>query len=255
MTISQSITAIVLAGQRPGTDPLASAFNQTYKALIPLAGRPMLLYALDALKNAKDIGAIRIMAEESGPILALGDFDVAQSAGSIASTIAPLMHIMTGPMLITTADHALLTPEMIEDFVRGARGHDLAIGMVERGTLLASYPNSKRTWLRFRDGAYSGANLFWIGSTKIMPVLEIWRGVEQNRKKGRALIGAFGPLLLIGVLLRILSLRGALHHLGRRFGISIAPVILTQAQACIDVDTVDDHAHVEALLKARTHPS
>lgn len=240
-----------MAGQRPGVDPLADALGQEFKALIPIAEKPMLLHVVEALQTSNCIGEIRIMAQNINAIKAIGNFDVGVSADSIAATIAPLVAAMDEPMLITTADHALLTPEMIDSFVSSAAGHDLAVGLVERRTLIAAYPESKRTWLKFRGGQYSGANLFWIGSAKMLPILEIWRNVEQNRKKTRALLGAFGPFLLLGVALRLLSLEAALSRIGKRHGISIAPVILPQAEACIDVDNVADHRQVEEILRER----
>ena len=244
-------SAIVLAGQRPGIDPLAAHFGETYKALVPVAGEPMLSRVVRSLIDMPKIGRVVVLAQDVAAIAQAGDFVVEASGPTIASTIAPLIEHARAPLLITTADHALLDAAMLDHFITRAQGADLAIGLVERRTLLAAYPTSKRTWLRFRGGAFSGANLFWIGSAKVMPLLEIWARVEQRRKRGRALIGAFGPLLLLGVALRLLSLEDALARVGRRFGLTIKAVILPQAEACIDVDSVADHALVEQILARR----
>lgn len=251
MTYVSPVKAVILAGQRPGTDALASAFDARYKALIPIGGRPMLCHILQTLKNSDGIGHVTVLAQDHDAFTGLGEFELADSAGSIADSIAPLIEKMDGPIIITTADHVLLTPDMVRQFREEATGHDLAIAMVEKSTLLSAYPDSRRTWLKFRGGHYSGANLFWIGSDRVKPVLDIWRQVEQDRKKGRALIGAFGPFILLGVGLRLLSLRTALKLVGRRFGISITPVILPQAEACIDVDSVSDHKMVSEILEKR----
>ena len=56
-------------------------------------------------------------------------------------------------------------------------------------------------------GAWSGANLFWFGDPKVSEVLALWRTIEQERKRGRAVIRAFGPLMLAGVGLHLLQLR------------------------------------------------
>lgn len=245
------ITAIILAGQRPGVDPLAAAFDVNCKALIPVGGIPMVSRVFAALNAHPAISRIQVMAQDVAAVGQAGDFQVLPSGPSIAATIAPLIADAREPLLITTADHALLDTDMLEHFIAQARGADLAIGLVERRTLLTSYPQNQRTWLKFRGGAYSGANLFWIGSPKIMPLLDVWKHVEQRRKRGRALLGAFGPLILIGVVLRLLTLESALTRVGKRFGLGIMPVILPQAEACIDVDSVADHALVERIIAAR----
>src|SRR3546814_2208406 len=65
----------------------------------------------------------------------------------------------------------------------------------------------------------SGANLFWLANDNIKPLLNLWRGVEQDRKKGMKIVAAFGPLLLAGALLRLLTIQQAVLLAGRRFGV------------------------------------
>ena len=124
-------------------------------------------------------------------------------------------------MLVTTADHALLDESMIADFTKRATGADIAIGLVEARPLLARLPGTKRTWIRFRGGRYSGANLFALGSPRAAKAIELWRGVEQDRKKGWRLLKALGPAGILG-LLRLRSLGQTLDAVGRRLGLDRA---------------------------------
>lgn len=244
------ISAVLLAGERPGGDPLARAFGVPAKALVPVAGEAMGARVARALAAASDLGSVRIFGNPAA-MAALGDIVVEAAGPTIAATVRPLIETMDGPLLITTADHPLLDMAMLAGFIAGARGQDLAMGVVERRVLIAAYPGNRRTWLRFRKGAWSGANLFWIGSRRVLPILEAWARVEQRRKRGWALIGAFGPLLLAGVALRLLTLQGALDRLGRRHGLRIKAVALAQPEACIDVDSLADHALVERIIRNR----
>jgi hypothetical protein len=72
------------------------------------------------------------------------------SAGSISRSVADVAGSADAPwpVLVTTADHPLLTPDMVAAFVAGAGGADVAVALVERRTLLARYPGNRRTWLR-----------------------------------------------------------------------------------------------------------
>jgi hypothetical protein len=123
--------------------------------------------------------------------------------------------------------------------------------MVERATLLARYPASRRTWLKFRDGWWSGANLFWFGSAKARAVIALWQEVEQDRKKGWKIIASFGPLVLLGALLRLLGLRSGIARIGRRFGLNARLVAMHKAEACIDADKVEDVTLIEEILRGR----
>jgi hypothetical protein len=84
------------------------------------------------------------------------------SLGTIAETMLELCSdpATPWPLLVTTADHALLDPATVDEFSIAAGTADLAVGVVERGTLMGRFPSAERTWLRFRGGAYTGANLF-----------------------------------------------------------------------------------------------
>lgn len=258
----RGVTAILLAGRRPGVDPLAAHFGVSDKGLIEVAGEAMLSRVARTLLTHAMIHRIIILSQE-GEALAghpqthwMGDesriaFERAGSSIAGALTIALERHEHRFPFLVTTADNPLLDHRMIDAFVEDAAGHDAAFALVERRTLLARYPGSKRTWLRFRGGAYSGANLFWFGSARVLPVLNLWRGIEQQRKKGRAVIGAFGPLTLIGAALRILSLDQAVSRTASRFGISAKPVVLPFPEACIDVDTSEDQRLVDQIIRSR----
>ena len=49
----------------------------------------------------------------------------------------------------------------------------VAAGVVEARVLLAAHPDNRRTWLRFRGGAWSGANLFALKGGQVMPALRL----------------------------------------------------------------------------------
>ena len=167
--MSRSWTAILLAGERPGENDFAASHGVASKALIPVGGEAMLGRVARTLLKVDGVNRILVLAQQpealfQGPLAwmaeeprigtaASGD-GIAVSIDTVAGSVAPF------PILVTTADHALLTLEMIEAFIRGSDGNDVAVALVERHTVEAAYPETKRTWLRFRGGDYTGANLF-----------------------------------------------------------------------------------------------
>src|SRR3546814_6967483 len=142
----------------------------------------------------------------------------------------------------------LLDHSMIDSFLDGVDDADLAVAMVERRVLLSRYPQSRRTWLKFRQGCWSGANLFWLANDNVKPLLNLWRGVEQDRKKGMKIVAAFGPLLLAGALLRILTIQKAVFLAGRRFGVKAHIIPIPQTEECIDVDKPEDQDLEENIM-------
>jgi hypothetical protein len=172
------------------------------------------------------------------------------SRGTIAETMLGLLDDATieWPLLVTTADHALLDAATIDEFAHGASGADIAIGVVGRANLLRRLPGTQRTWLKFRGGAYTGANLFALKSPAVRPAIELWRLVEQDRKKAWRVMSLLGPVMLLCVALRLVSLDEVLAQLGGRLGLALKAVRLSNPLAGVDVDKPADHTLVEAIL-------
>ncbi|WP_367120020.1 NTP transferase domain-containing protein [Sphingomonas sp.] len=257
----QRWTAILLAGQRPGVDPLAQAFGESRKAKVKVAGEAMLSRVARTLLAAPGIERIVVMAQAPAQLF---DGDCAWMAsepriGTVHSDsgIATSVAAVAGgpeapwPVLVTTADHPLLTVPMIEAMMAGAGDADVAVGVVGRRILLAAYPENRRTWLKFRGEAWSGANLFVLRSDRARIALGLWSEVERDRKKAMKLIAHFGPWLAIRALTRTITLEAAMRAVGRKSGLVAKPVALPFAEACIDVDKPGDHALAEQILAAR----
>ena len=115
--------------------------------------------------------------------------------------------------------------------------------------MLAAYPAARRTWLKFRGGAYSGANLFALHNDAAKPAVAFWSAVEQDRKKGWKIFARFGPWLLFRALSRTIGFKEAMAQAGRRMGLRAEPIILPIAEAAIDVDKPDDLELVTEILE------
>ena len=249
--------AIVLAGSRPGRDAFAAQFGNDIKALVAVAGEPMVRRPVRALLANSNVARVVVLSQAPERIAAVIPKDprleFRQSTTTIAQTMLAICRDQNTrwPLLVTTADHALLDTAIIDEFCAAARGADLAVGVVDRRVLTRRFPQAERTWLKFRGGAYTGANLFVLASPRVSPVIELWRQVEQDRKKGWRLIALVGPVVLGGALLRLLSIDNVLARLGRKLGLSIKAVRLSNPVAGIDVDKPADHALAEDIFAGR----
>jgi GTP:adenosylcobinamide-phosphate guanylyltransferase len=254
-------TAIVLAGTRPGGDSFAAAHGVSAKALIPVVGEPMVGRVVHSLLGCPSIGRIILLAQQLEPlrsgnlawIRSEPRISLAESGAGIASSVAACAGSAQAPfpLLVTTADHALLTSEMVGSFLAETDGADVSVGLVDRRTLEAAYPRNQRTWLRFSDGDYSGANLFALRTEAARAGLELWSSVEQDRKKARKLMLRFGPILALRALTRTISLDKAIDKIAGRLGFTARAIRLPFAEAAIDVDKPSDLELAEQILAAR----
>ena len=249
-------TALLLAGSRPGGDPFAESNGVRAKALIPVAGEPMIARPVRALLGNADVDRVRVLAQDGALLDPALPKDVRLTVEPSEATIAATLEAILAdpatryPLLVTTADHALLDGPMIDDFCARADGADVAIGLVERRPLMARLPQTRRTWIGFRGGAYSGANLYALGSPKAARAVALWREVEQDRKKGWKLLTALGLPGLLG-LMRLRTLDQVLAAMGGKLGMTIRAVEMANPLAAVDVDKPADLILVEAILAGK----
>ncbi|MDX1423859.1 MAG: nucleotidyltransferase family protein [Kiloniellales bacterium] len=258
------LTALILAGERGGANPVAEAAGVSEKCWAPVAGVPMVLRVVACLARCRGVGRIAV-ALQSGAT----DADLAalsRHAGGIELRVLPCGDCPTGsilaavdalrepyPLLITTADHPLLRPEMVEHFWQAcaASRADIAAAVTPASVIQGAYPESQRTYLRFADGRRSGANLFALLTPQGRRAIEFWRRIEQNRKRPWRLMSAFGLAPLLAYLLGRLTVADAARRASEIVGAEAAIVDLPFAEAAIDVDKPADFVLVDRILRDR----
>jgi GTP:adenosylcobinamide-phosphate guanylyltransferase len=248
-------TALVLAGSRGPDDPVARHCGIEHKCLAPVRGTPMLTRVLQTLAASSSIG--RIFVSLADPAILLGLAPAARCS-VLLSGATPSTSVLQAldevsdplPLLITTADHPLLSAAMVDGFCAEAwaDGADLVAGLTDARVIRAAYPEARRTYLRFADAAYSGANLFALLTPESRRAVAFWRRVEQERKRPWRLVRAFGLGPLLAYLLGRLTLDDAMGRASTLIGARVAAVRLPFAEAAIDVDKPADLALVETIL-------
>jgi len=255
------LTAIVLAGDRTKADSLINHSNVGSKAMIDIDGLPMVRRVLNALRLSRVVNKIALSGPEASEVSK--DEQLAQwvEAGEVSwsepgvspSTSAYQAMQALGPeeaVLLTTADHPLLTAEIVDAFGRQSLADDVdvVVGLAPHALVLEAYPGIRKTVLRFSDGDFCGCNLFAFITPEGRRAARFWRRIEQQRKKPLVVIGLLGWWTVIRYRLGLLSLEEALAKLSKRLGLRIRAVILPYANAAIDVDSVADLMLVKGSL-------
>ncbi|WP_439620766.1 nucleotidyltransferase family protein [Hyphomonas sp.] len=252
----RSVPALVLAGARASGDPLCLSENVPSKALLDIHGEPMLARVLRALTLSHAVQEpIRVAGLDDDLLLSASGGMAVRAAvsaegGPAASLMGALAEDVPIPLLVTTCDHALLTPEMVDYFLEQAiaGGADLAVGLTTRETIEDSYPQTKRTYLAFGGSELSGCNLFYIATPDALRAVHFWRAAEQDRKRPWRIARRFGPLTALRILLGRPGVEKVFEIVSARLGARIGAVILPFAEAAIDVDSTGDLELVRGIL-------
>jgi CTP:molybdopterin cytidylyltransferase MocA len=238
--------ALVLAGSRPEIDPLLTYADVAHKSLITLQDQTLLARVVDALTMA-GADSISVCTSHPAVIASVGQIttsarlEIIPAADSPSLSVAQGAQVMGFPLLVTTADHALLRPEWVQEFLAGVPDDaDIAALLAPEVLVQAAAPEGKRTYLAFRDGRYSGCNLFYLRSEAGLGAVALWRQVEARRKQPWKIAALLGPGMLLAYLTGRLSLDQAVARLGRKAGVRACAVRTRHGLAAVDVDKPAD---------------
>lgn len=259
---AQGFTALVLAGSRPGGDPLARAAGVSHKALAPVDGVPMLsrvvatLHAARAIRQVVVCGIDRdVLAEQSALHPFLDRLGLVASRATPTASVLSAMHQLDPctPLLVCTADHPLLTPALVDDFCArsAASDADVTVGLVAAQLVRDAFPSVRRTTLPFRDGAYCGCNLYAFLTPAAQRAPAAWMEVEQHRKRPWRMVGALGVGTTLRFLFRRLTVEAVTSLASDRMGARVRPIFLSHPEAGFDVDTAAQLEVADAFLRSR----
>ena len=242
---------------------MARSEGTSHKCLVDVAGTPMLVRVVEALEASPSVEGLALSIEDPAVLDSLPSVAAAARSGALTvltsaktpsqSVLAAAQALGRYPLLIATADNPLLNPEAVEHFCRAARlaPADVVAGVTSEAVAKREYPETKRTFLRFRDGRYSGCNLFALTNPAGLRAVRFWDEAGRHRKRPWRLVASFGLWSLALILLGRLTLAEAVERAGRVMGLRAEAVEMPFPTAPIDVDRPEDLALVRRILAER----
>lgn len=253
---------LVLAGRRSGEGEIG--LPAATKALVEVDGTPMIERVLRCLREAVGGTPVFVSAGDRALLAATpalraweaeGWLRHHPSAGSPAASVHDFLtrEAGAGATLVTTADHPLLTPEMVRHFLESAEtsGADLAVAVVEASRFRARFPGVRRTFIALGHDAVTGANLFYFRNACAAAAARFWVRVEVVRKRPWRMVALFGPGTLLRFALGRLSLDAAVARVSAAMGVRAAAVRMPFAECAIDVDGAGDLEAAARVLAER----
>lgn len=238
--------ALVLAGgiPQPG-EPLYEFTQGKPKALLDVAGKPMVQWVLDALSQARSIDRVVVVSleEDSGlkcekPVAYLPN--QGEMLDNIRAGVRKVLELnpQARHVLSVSSDIPSITGEMVDWMVdmTAQTDHDIYYSVITRQVMEARYPNSKRSYIRLKDVEICGGDMNMFRAQTATANEALWEKIIAARKnalKQAALIG-FDTLFLL--LFHRVMLDEAVKIVEKRLDITGRVILSPYAEIGMDVD-------------------
>jgi GTP:adenosylcobinamide-phosphate guanylyltransferase len=252
---------IITAGGLLGPeDPLHLATGVAKKALLPLAGKPMLQYVVDALAGSPEVEKFVIvgLSPQESPDLGVPAAYVPARGSLFDNVVAGLEKLWelepnARLTILSSADIPLLTTEMVNWFIKTctATHHEFYYTVVERSVMEGRFPRAGRTFVPLRDGTYCGGDIFAVRTDVVHSNQALADQLMEARKSFWKQVRLIGPGFLIRFALRRLTVADAERHVSKVLNLRGRAVITPFAEMGMDVDKPHQLEIVRAELASR----
>jgi GTP:adenosylcobinamide-phosphate guanylyltransferase len=248
--------AIVIAGGIPQPeDPLYTYSKGDAKALIELAGKPMIQWVLDALNGASQVDNIILIGlSPKSEIQSLKPLHYVSNQGRMLANIvagvnkALELNNESKYVMVVSADIPAIKSHMVDWLVTTAMQtkDELYYGVCPRPVMEKRFPGSKRTYTRLKDMEICGADINITHVRMATEHLDMWEDLIDRRKNPLSQAAAIGLGTAFLLSTGQLTLADAVDRVCKRIGIKGRPIVWEYAEPAMDVDK----PHQLELLRA-----
>ncbi|MBT0669841.1 NTP transferase domain-containing protein [Novosphingobium profundi] len=255
------VRLIVLAGGREGaSDPLARRFAVSHRCLVPLAGRALITHVLQTAAQHPRLESLAICIEREAfdpawdvltRLPGRGAVTLVEAGDDLAKSVLAAARGWDGPVLVTTADHALLSAASIEAMLDALESADIALALAPRAAVDAIHADGAAHYLPLRDGALAPCDLYGAAHPRFLAAAAIFRGRDASARVSLRILRGLGLVGLLMLWLGWETLPRAIERASRRLRARVQAVVLTDGSQAIDVGDERSYAIARHYLEAQ----
>lgn len=240
------MNAIVTAGGIPQPkDPLYTYSHGDSKALIDVAGKPMIQWVLDALSDAKNVDNVIVigLSAKSGLSCKKPLHFLSNRGRMLANIVAGVnksveLKKKDEYVLVVSSDIPAVKGEMVDWLIDTCMEtkDDIYYGICPREVMETRFPDSKRTYTHLKDMDVCGADMNLTHVRMATEHLDMWESLIGSRKSPLKQASIIGLGTLLALFMRRLTLEDAIKRVCDRIGIKGRAIIWQHAEPCMDVD-------------------
>jgi molybdopterin-guanine dinucleotide biosynthesis protein A len=257
--------AVITAGGIPlPHDPLYKYTRGESKAMLDIAGKPMIQWTLDALGEAKNVDNVIITG-----LSPKSDLKCKKPLYYLSNQGKMLDNLVVGVnkslelnprnkyVLLVSSDIPALKADMVDWLITTCMetSDDIYYGVCPREVMEARYPGSKRTYTKLKDMEVCGADINVSHVRMASEHLDTWEALIANRKNPVAQAQVMGLGTLYLLLTRQATLQDFVGRVSKRVGIKGRAIVWPYAEPCMDVDKPNQLEMMRADLEKQSKPA
>lgn len=247
------VDAIVLAGA-PNTGRLQEVSTEAYEAVIPVGGKPIVTYVIEALRSTPRIKEVVVVGPPVLEKLLPVGVRLIESGSTLTENIMRGAEALKNSpkVLVVTSDIPFIHKEAIEDFLdRCAELEaDLYYPIISKEANEQVYPGCVRTYVSLKEGTFTGGNMVLATPQVLFNSKALVEKVVVLRKKPWRLAKLLGISFVLKLFLHRLSLAELEKRASDLLGVRGVAVISPYPEIGTDVDKPSDLELAERLIGA-----
>ena len=242
------IVAVVLGGS-DRADPLAREVGVAAKALVPIGGRPMASYVLEALRESEAVSASVYVGSTTPELraLAVQTLDSGESlVASLSAGLTAAQEMHAERMLAISADLPWLTADTVDTFIRDAPAAAAVYPIIPKEVAERQFPAQKRTHVNLKEGMFTGGNAVLLEPRILPTLLPFVNRAYEGRKNPLSLARLVGVRFALQLLMGRLSVAALERRIAEILGMEVRAFRSQDAALGADVDKLE---HLETWRK------
>lgn len=243
---------VVILAARANTGKLSEVSNEPYEANIEIAGKPMVSYVLSAFSGSSYVNKIFLV----GPEEALSRYEsdkvtiVEPGQDLFENVKIGLSRVTSEFCIVSSSDIPLITVDIVDQLITRCleTGADFCYPVSRKETCEKKYPGVKRTYVRIKDGTFTGGNVFFVRKSIVGKTWPLAEKMIAFRKAPLKMASYLGFGLLIKVALGVAGVSELEKRVGDLLQIKPRAILDAAPEIGIDVDKPSDYQLASSIL-------
>ncbi len=237
---------------------LVENFKHNLKALLPICGKPIIEWIIDAVEQCERIRDIYIvgLSPEQFPDTRVtcipypAESKIVDKVQAWIDWYEENKGELPKYIINANADIPLITSEAIDYFIEEAlkKEADIVCPFVEKDLMEAKFPNSMRTYTKLKDITFCGGDIYLYTPIDFDKVKEKVHKLQVKRKSFLLQAIFISPIIALKMVFRGINLKEAERVFSRGMRMKGRALISPYAEVAMDIDKPEHYKLVEKII-------